>query len=309
MRRALLGLVLLATVVVPWAITGCDSSDSAPDGTAGTGAYLYQPSPGAEPAVRTGWGSNVPDPSQIVAWLVYRAEFYGFPAEHGYLIDVRGQQTLSDYSDSRSGTGLASVPFSRNFTYTRNGEQQDGSIQATYSRPDLVAGRTYYYRARRVVKPNSGAPPLTGAAQVSALAVDPADALSQPSDAVGPVTYVTPATPSAPTNGLQTVDPTAVTFHWSTTGGGDEYQVRVYSNASATGNPVMISPVLRFSGTTGSYAYTRTGNGLLQGTTNYYWVVGSRKSSEAQPNCGGESGWIKSQVQQFRTTVMPPATP
>ncbi len=309
MPRGLLSLLLLGALFVPWTITGCDSSDSAPDGAAAPGAHLYQVSAGAEPAIRTGWSSNIPDPSLVVAWLVYRAEFYGFPAEHGYLIDVRGQQTLSDYSDFRGGTGLVALNYSLPFTYTRNGQQQSGSIDASYARPDLVAGRTYYYRARRVVRPNSGAPPLTGSAQASALTVDPFDALSQPSDPAGPVTYIVPATPTSPTDGLQTADPAAMTFTWTIGAGADEYQIRVYDNASVAGNPVMISPVIRPAGTTGSYTYAPGGSGLLRATTTYYWTVGSRKLGEAPPTCAGESGWLKSQVRQFRTTEYPPGTP
>ena len=67
MPRGLLSLLLLGALFVPWTITGCDSSDSAPDGAAAPGAYLYQVSAGAEPAIRTGWSSNIPDPSLVVA--------------------------------------------------------------------------------------------------------------------------------------------------------------------------------------------------------------------------------------------------
>jgi len=299
---------IVGALVAVGALIGCDSAEEAPESVASPNVYLYQTSPGTEPAIRMGWASNIPDPSLVVAWLVYRAEFYGFPAETSYLIDVRGQHSLSDYSDARSGTGTAAVDYTTDFTYLRNGQQEDGSIEATYTRPDLLAGHTYYYRARRVVKPNSGAPPGS-TTQTSDLTVDPVDALSQPSDAQGPVTYITSPTLSSPSQGVQSVDPTDVSFVWSTVSGADEYQIRVYTNASATGNPVLISPVLNFTGSTGRYSYQPSGRGQLDETTTYYWVVGARKSSEAYPRCGSEDGWVKSQIRSFETATLPPGTP
>ncbi len=309
MWRAVCVLILGVAVAL---MIGCGGSDDPPAGTESKTAHLYQASPGAPTSIRMGWArDSVPDPSSIVAWFVYRGSYYGLLAEPQNLIDAIGAQDLRVYEDAGNA---ASLNYSTNFSYTRRDNPEQGSIDATYTRPPLMAGQTYYYRARRVVSENSMAPPISSAQvstlQVSTLQVDPPSALSQPSAPQGPVTYFVAPAPVKPSAGSATVDATNAAFQWSTSTGADEYMIRIYDNYSVTGNPVVQSPIVRPGGTVGVWTYTTGGgNGALRGSQYYYWVVCARKSGEVTPTCGEESGWVKSSVRQFMTAPTPPGIP
>lgn len=304
MRLRALGVAVVITAIP--LIIGCSGSDKDP-GVESKGAHLYQVSPGDEPVIRMGWTSNIPDPSQVIAWLIYRGENTTPTAERQSLTDVVDARRLPLYEDTRAGA--MQVTFERQFTYMHFGSQETGSLSVTYDRPALAPGRRYYYRARRVVRTRESAPPIA-TAQATDFQLDPWSALGDASVPQGPVTYILPAAPSLPSHGASTVDPRLVTFRWNTTAGADAYQVRVYDNVQATGQPVVVSPTQHPVGASGQWTYDTGGRaGGLRGNTTYYWVVGARRAAEAPPTCGPESGWLKSAVRQFRTATLPPPAP
>ena len=302
-RVVIVGLVLLAVAAL---VAGCGGSDEAPNVQTKT-AHLYQFSPGANPVMRMGWRDNVPDPSAIVAWFVYRGEYFAFPAEPQNLTNALRAESLAQYEDPVNG--VAQINFNTSFTYFLFGEQETGDIDVTYDRASLMVGRTYYYRARRIVKPNQSAPPISTAA-ASTFTIDPSNALSQPSSPQGPVTYFLPPAGTQPSNGSLTVNPRQVIFRWTTSAGADTYQVRVYTTPTATGQPVLQSPDITALGSVGTWIHDRTGTTpVLRGQAYYYWVVGAKRTGEAAPTCGTESGWLKGSVMQFHTTSTPPGIP
>ena len=190
-RRITVGAAV-AAVVALLALAGCGGSDAPPSGVTVKTAHLFQDGPGQTPVIRMGWAqSTFPDPASIVAWLVYRGTNFGVAAEDRNLIDVVDSGGALLYEDLATAT--PEVTFSRGFAYVRRGEQQQGSIEITYDRPAVVPGERYYYRARRVVAPNSGGIPIAQSAQASSVTVDPADAIGSASSPQGPVTYFLPS--------------------------------------------------------------------------------------------------------------------
>lgn len=294
-------LVVLATMGV-W-LAGCGSSDEEVSTSQAKTAHLHQVAPGDAPVIRMGWREN--STTTVVAWLVFRGQFYGFNAAQDALVDIIDGEDLPVYEDTQTNHALLS--FSRSFTYLDRGNEETGSVSATYTHPGVAVGQTYYYRARVIAPPNSSAPPISSAASDD-LDVDPPNALSEASAPQGPVTYFLPPTGTRPTS-MSTVDPRAVAFNWTNSTGADEYQVRVYSSSSATGQPVVQSPVIYSSGTYGAWTYSPTSASALKGSTYYYWVVCARKSGQATPTCGTESGWLKSAVISFLTSPTPPSVP
>jgi hypothetical protein len=301
--HALLPMVALA--LAPLALAGCGGSDSS---SASQQAHLYQASPGEAPSIRMGWeGSSIVAPSDVVAWLIYRAGYAYFNAEASTLVEARGDQSITEYEDGPDAS--PSVTFSRDFTYLNYGSQEAGSVTATYTHPALVEGQAYYYRARRVFRPNRSAVPISSAA-ATALSVDPSSALSEASSPQGPVHYFDAPAQTGPPVGAGSVDPTNVTFRWTNPDGADQFQVSVYRNSSLTGLPVLQAGNLTFPGTSGQYTYnTGARSSALAGSTTYYWVVGARHSTEAYPYCGTVSGWLLSDVRQFTTAPTPPSGP
>jgi hypothetical protein len=303
------GRLVSACVVVLAAalVGGCGGSGG--DAASAKYAHLYQSSAGGTPVIRMGWSGNISDPSLVVAWLIYRGNSAGVTAEPYNLVDALATQKLSDYSDT--GSAVTNLGFNLSFTYTQPDGQQTGTVSATYSRTALTAGTTYYYRARRVVKPNNQGVPTAqvGSSQATSFTVTPSDALSEASSAQGPVTYFRAAQPTSPTQYASSIDPTAVTFKWNVTTGADEYQIRVYKTSSVTGQATVQSPVVTVYSGTGQWKYPTSGTGSLQGSKTYYWVVCARHSGESAPSCGTESGWLKSSPQQFTTVTLPPSEP
>ena len=65
--------------------------------------------------------------------------------------------------------------------------------------------------------------------------VDPSDALSEASGAVGPVTYFEPAALALPPNGITSLNPADLTFEWTPSVGADQSRVEVYDNQTLRG--------------------------------------------------------------------------
>jgi len=130
-------------------MTGKDAQ-SAPNAR----AYLSQAYPGADPRIQVtatgGTGSR-----QVYAWLVYRGDTRGFPAEadnRNYLVSAIRGEKLGVFEDDPERQ--VDITFEMAFTYLdEEAEQQDADIAITYNHAELSAGSSYYYRLRRIVDP------------------------------------------------------------------------------------------------------------------------------------------------------------
>jgi hypothetical protein len=295
----------VVTICLSCALSGCGG------GTGDAGArvllaHLYQNGPGQPSNIRVAWrASSATNTSDIVAWLVYRDTYAGLPAEEASLIDARGGGRSLDFWDNPNGA--VQVTYNRTFTYLQSGSQQTGTVDITYTHPALFVGSTYFYRARLVVKPNSSSPPISGTS-ASSFNVDPSNALTEASASQGPVTYFLVPTQSDPSNGNTAISPKHIVFNWLATTGADEYIIRVYTNASATGTPLIQSPVIRPISKYGTWTYDAGSSVVLHGLSSYYWTVGARASGQATPVSGTETGWLNSTVRQFSTVTLPPGS-
>lgn len=306
---------VLAAVGLYNVATGPDSR-SAP----GARAFLAQQAPGSEPRIRveTATGS-IPGAAKTHAWLVFRGDTAGFPAQvdnRNYLVAaIRGSKLIDFEDDPRR---VVDIGFELEFQYmNEEGDREDGSVDITYNHLELTAGSTYYYKLRRIVDPGRVRIPIADTTQAEdelvdvSFDLDPADALSEESAVAGPVTFIYPVTLQTPTDGNAAVDGGAgkTVFTWTPSLGADEYQVMIYTNPGATGTPVKLSPVITFtgSGTTMSWRMDTA----LAASTKYYWFVGARKRGEAPPfvRSLNRSGWIMSAPFSFTTAPTPPITP
>lgn len=295
-----------------YAIASGDDAQAAP----GAKAFLSQAYPGAEPRIQVtssgGTGSR-----EVYGWLVYRGETRGFPAEvdnRNYLVSALRGEKLGVYEDSPDRE--VDIPFAMTFQYlTEEGEQEDATVDITYNHLELSAGSSYYYRLRRIVDPGRVRVPISEnqAEELGDVSfeVDPEDCLSTESNPAGPITYFMPPTPELPSDGNSAVNPLAnkTRFTWTPAYGADQYQVYVYDNASATGSPVKVSPVLTNTSVDATGSMNWLLNTQLSATTTYYWFVGARRSTDASLpylQSISKSGWIFSEPYSFTTSPMPP---
>jgi hypothetical protein len=318
-RQTTSTLRLLAAVGVIMGIvaTGTGSQNISPPGAS---AYLAQQSPNATPVIRVNISRGLnPDPEHTHAFLFYRGSSAGFVADAtaggtdlttgGPLIAVVPDGHLNYYEDSPDRQVGLSADITFQY-FDRTGEQQDGTLTATYNHAELVAGNSYYYKVRRLVDP--WRPILPNPTQVVppfvnvTFTVDPQDALGDPSQATGPVTYSLPATPLRPL-GSTTVDPKSATFEWAPARGADQYQVQIYSDAALT-HLVTSSPILTSAAGQSTMHYTFS-DYVFPGSTLFYWVVASRTSGEVNPVCtvGGRTvPFVLSEKENFTTVTLPP---
>ena len=302
-------------------LTGIYNTARGPDyqSAPGVRAYLSQSAPGAEPRIRViETSGNVPDATVTKAFLVFRGDYQGFPAEvdnQNFLIAARQGGRLDFFEDYPEQ--VVDIEFEMEFTYIdEEGEQEDGDVDITYNHLALVAGRQYYYKLRRIVDPGRVNIPIADTGQAPDVPVDvdfeidPSDALGEPSPPAGPVTFFYPGTLETPSDGNEAVDwrKDSTTFTWRPAVGANQYRVLIYKNPQATGIAAKMSPVLNYtSGTTMSWKLDSN----LQATTTYYWFVASWCNGEAKPvvQSNGSKGWILSQPFRFRTVSSPPPTP
>jgi hypothetical protein len=304
------------------ALLGAYSVATGPDNTSapGSSAWLTQSSPGAEPRIRVNTSVNsIPGNSKTFAWLVYRGDAQGFPAmadDRDYLISVIQGSRLGYFEDFPAAQYGIDADIDFNYT-NEDGDQDTGNISATYNHQPLVAGTAYYYKLRRVVDPGRVVfPQSVGAAQAGQrvnvnFTINPTDALSEESKPAGPVTYFYPPNPEQPSDGNTAVDPSAdaTVFTWSPTVGADVYQIQIYRNQLATGQPVKVSPEITNTTGTGTMSWRITTN--LAANTKYYWFVCARKNGEAAPRIvsNSKTGWIFSRAYTFTTSPTPPPPP
>jgi hypothetical protein len=280
-------------------------------------AAEYQQMPGVAPVDRVfiHRGLN-PDPEATHDWLLYRGTDSGFPAMvdvNNYLIAMVSGGAINYIDDDTSTTfGLTETD---SFLYIDNtGTQDTGTVTATYNHFGLVAGDTYYYRLRRVVNPYMPDVPISS--QVTApvtpvLTVTPTQALSDQSQAAGPITFTLPPVVLHP---LLTDPPQpqqGATFEWTPSLGADTYQVFVYSDPLLTQLVVSSPPIIWTGQSTLSYTFsTFTLPANSAGTTTLYWVVGGRTSLEANPQCmvGTQTvPYVLSAKTAFQTVQLPPS--
>ncbi len=303
--------------------TGADSS-SPP----AVEVLLSQAAPGSEPRVRVNaLVGDIPGNHKTHGWLVFRGNAAGFPAiadSRNYLISALPGSRLSNFEDDPARS--VNLAFELTFEYLdENSDREEGSVSATYNHLELSAGSTYYYKLQRIVDPGRVRIPFAdatgvGTQQVEELAdvdfeADPADCLSEPSDPAGPITYFYPPTPETPSDGNEVVDWDAskgnTVFRWRPSYGANEYQVRIYNNASASGRAVQESPVLSTTstGSTGSMSWTMAMD--LSPASTYYWFVAARVRGETEPivQSTGDRGWILSRAFSLKTVTGPPASP
>ena len=283
-------------------------------------ALMAQESPGAMPVIRVNVTRNLnPDPAHTHAFLFYRGSTAGFVADAtamgdgtldgGPLVAIVQDGHLDYYEDTATRqVGLtADISF---FFFGRTGEQETGTLTATYNHAEVVAGNSYYYKVRRLVDP--WRPILPNPAQIPFVAVDftvdPLDALGDPSKAAGPITYSLPATPQRPVGTTTAVDPRAGTFEWTPSRGADQYQIQVYRDQALT-QLVTASPVQTVATGQALMRYTFS-DFTFPGGTTLWWVVGSRTSGEANPSCkigaSRTSPWVLSTRVSFTTVDLPP---
>ncbi len=309
-------MVLAAVVASFAALVGCGGGDVTPgssfDNSVSAPAQVGQAQPGGTPFIRVNvTRSSLPTTDQIHAWLFYRGPTPGLLAEPENIVSATSAAWLDSYEDDpRARYGVA---FNTSFSFRDySGDMADSQVQITYNDPPLVPGETYFYKLRRVVDPIRPVVPMASPAQVAPeFQVDPLDALGEPSQAIGPVTYFVSPALISPFNGSTSVNPTDLTFEWVPSAGADQYQVEVYNN------PLLSGPAVYQSQTIYSSARTvlthRAVSSALAGSTRYWWVVGSRKLGEAQPICyiNGQyrTGWIYSSPFTFTTAEGPPFPP
>ncbi len=311
-----IGMALALGLGMYGVATGSDHQ-SAP----GVSAYLSQASPGAEPRIRVVAGSgSVPDSAKIFAWLVFRGETAGFPAEidnRNYLIAAHRGGTLDNFEDDPPR--VVDIEFDLEFQFLdEDGEQEDGNFTATYNHLPLTAGRSYYYKLRRVVDPGRVRIPIADTEQEEEeeLAevdweIDPADSLSLESNPAGPITFFYPPTLETPSDGNGAVDWRAdsTVFTWKPSTGADQYRVLIYTNPQATGTPIKQSEVCNYTGTSTTMNWRL--NAALASSTTYYWFVAAWKSGETAPRVtsAGTTGYVLSSPYEFTTVSSPPSTP
>lgn len=286
-------------------------SQSAP----GVAAHLIQAAPGEEPRVRVG-ATGKTTARYVHGWLVFRGESAGFPPEvnnQNFLIAARRGERLEFFDDEPSL--VIGIEFGMEFTYLdEEGEQEDGEVEITYNHLPLVAGRTYYYKLRRISDPGRVRIPISTTQEDELedvdFDIDPPDSLSDASGPAGPITYFYPGTPETPSDGNTAVDwrGNYTSFTWRPATGADQYRVMIFNNAHATGNPVAMSGDMPYTG--GATMNWRLNTNLGVSST-YYWFIASRRVGQAEPvvESNGMRGWVLSRPYRFTTVAGPPSPP
>lgn len=311
----------LRTVAALGLVLGIVATATGPQNTSppGATAFLWQESPGATPVVRVDIRRGLtPDPEQVHAYLFYRGRTAGFVADAlamgdgtvdgGPLVAVIPDSHLDYYEDFPQRQVGLTADISFQF-FNRSGEEETGTLTATYNHAELVPGNSYYYKVRRLVDPWRPILPNPTQAPFVAVtfAVDPPDALSRPSTPTGPVTYSLPATPLRPVGMTTAVDPSAATFEWAPVRGADQYQVMVFRDQALT-QLIAAGPVQTVA--SGQTVMRHTFSDFtFPGGETLWWVVGSRTAGETNPACkivGRTLPWVLSTRSSFTTVDLPP---
>lgn len=288
---------------------------------------LAQSRPGADPVVRLTVKTGQSALDKTHGWLIFRAANNpNFPAIAAYLIDaISGRKLPEDtYTDDPFDFRVVE-DFEITFQYLEQDDLQDATVTVNYNDFPMTRGTRYFYRVRRCIepltRPGENPPLATGQIRTRqqqqpqptepSIETDPDDrVLSTPSNAVGPITFFTPPTLSAPANGAQSVPTDAVTFTWQPTLGANEYQVELFPADDPDGlrAPILQSVIVR---DTGAAVLTATIRNLQPGTT-YWWRVGARQSGDPVRPLNMMTGvkkFLYSEMRTFTTVIGPPPIP
>jgi hypothetical protein len=265
-------------------------------------------------------------------WVIYRAANNPyFPTQPMYIIDVIEGRKLPGggyYSDDPNARyAVDGGEFT--FDYAgEEGEREDADVEFSYNHLPMVQGMRYYYVVRRIIEPlmPPGYNPPIATAQVDdfepvdepelTIDVEFGQALSDPSNHFGPITYYTVPQLVSPVNRAPNQLQTNIAFTWQVSEGADLYRVELYDerDPSGRGNPYWVSPELRVGAGQREMSYSfnvpSAADGLAASST-YYWRVGARASGDVTlPVCRDlqdRAGFLYSEMRQFQTVMGPPS--
>lgn len=279
---------------------------------------VFQARPGDVPFIRIRWQrGSAPALHEIGGWSIYRSTVPNFSASPETLIDVLTDRRAEMYDD-------APIFFTRSdveveVTWLTQTGEEEGTYTADFNHLPIVPGETYFYRVRRIGRPDTR-PPTVGQAGrsrqqqlVTPSEDDPERLLSDPSVPIGPITYVGLPTLSKPLNGSTDRRTDSVTFEWNVVGGGTEYVVEILADPQGRTilwrSPTVVVPSVAGL-VTQSLTYDRNQPGFftLQPRTVYYWRVGTR-NSDPQQLPPEPLGYVYSETWSFETAETPPGTP
>ncbi|MGD9518385.1 MAG: hypothetical protein AB7W28_02625 [Armatimonadota bacterium] len=325
--RILAALGLAAGIVA----TGLGGhTDSPPAGGAAPAQGLAtagQAAPGQTPTIRVTNVMNHPNPdyTKIKGYVVFRGETpYVDTDDPESIVHVSGDSRFSNWDDDM--TARAGIVAQKEWTFIgRDGEEEDASYEITYNHRPLEPGRTYYYRLRRIVSPYQPQVPMAteqarGVRTAQEIEYEEAEwefepnmdeVLSDPSAPMGPVTYILPALPSQPRDGLTTINPREITFVWDlqtppTAGSGarNARYVLLVFRADDLNNPVYQSEAMRPTATM-TKVVRDPNEDIFQRDTDYVWMVGHYVEGESRPN--NKFKMVLSEQYHFRTVSLPPS--
>jgi hypothetical protein len=318
---------LLAAVGILLGIYNAGTGPTAASASTLSGS-LSQVTPGDPPTVVLSVRTSTTESERTRGWVIYRAANNPyFPTQPMYIIDVIEGKKLpaGQYSDDPNPP---MIPREGEFTYDypgEEGEREDADVEFAYNHWPMTAGARYYYVIRRIVEPlmPPGYNPPIATAQVQEPIEEPeltidvefGQALSDPSNHFGPITYFTVPQLVSPANRAPNQLQANVAFTWQVSEGADLYRVELYDerDPSGRGNPYWVSPELRVAAGQREMSYTfrapSAADGLSASST-YYWRVGARASGDvARPVCTDlqREGYIYSAMREFQTVMGPPA--
>lgn len=321
--RVLAALALAAGIVAT--ATGGDRS-SAPSGTAAPAQGLAragQTAPGQPPTIRVTnvMTTNNPDSRVIKGYIVFRGETpYLDTSDPENIVHVSGDAKFRAWDDDM--TARAGINAQKEWTFmSRDGEEEDASYDITYNHRPLEPGRTYYYRMRRIVSPYQPQVPIATEQVGTAQEPEYEDAewefepnidevLSDSSNPMGPITYILPALPREPRDGLVTINPREITFIWDLqtppsagAGAANARYVLLVFRAGDLTNPVYQSEPMRAQATM-TVVVRDPNQDIFTRNTEYVWMVGCYVDGEARPNNRLQA--ILSEQYRFRTVDLPP---
>ncbi len=321
--RVLAALALAAGIVAT--ATGGDRG-SAPSGGAAPAqgmATAGQTAPGQTPTIRVlnVMSGNNPDARVIKGYIVFRAETpYLDTNDPENIVHVSGDSRFQAWDDDM--TARADINAQKDWTFIgRDGEEDDASYDITYNHRPLEPGRTYYYRMRRIVSPYQPVVPIATAQVGTAQEPEYVDAewtfepnmdevLSDSSSPMGPATYILPALPREPRDGLTTVNPQEITFIWDLQtppsagpGAASAQYVLLVFRASDLNNPVYTSEPMRAQATM-TIIVRDPNQDIFKRNTEYVWMVGCYVNGEARPKNRFQA--VLSEQYHFRTVDLPP---
>lgn len=275
---------------------------------------------------------NVPDPSQVHGYIIYRGTSQFLDVSNAdNIVEVMDQSYPGSWTDDQTDT--ADIEFNKSWSYV-NGSGSSSSTTASadivYNHHALIPGNTYYYRVRRIVSPyvvqlpisNSGSGSGTTTASVHPAQVtfattsqtytpDETSVLSEPSGPLGPVTVIDPVVPVEPLNGSTTINPQQITFSWnlgtppSVGNASSARYVLVVYNASNLNTPIYESTPQVPTSTTMTVNVQDPNGTIFTGGTSYVWEVGHYVQGEARAK--NTLGLVMSRQFTFTTVNMPPS--